>query len=139
MKKYFYSNGKEKFGPFSFEDLTQEGITKDTLIWFEGLNDWTPAHELTEIIPILEVLPPPVLDVAPKEVIKNVQPTDLKEASDGWVIAGFIFSFLGGIFGIGIGANYAFGKYPSNIKTLGWFMMIIGFVFAVIWRVMREI
>ncbi len=60
MKKYFYSNGKEKFGPFSFDDLKNENISKDTLIWFEGLDDWKYAKEIKEFQEILEVTPPPI-------------------------------------------------------------------------------
>ena len=60
MKKYFYSVGKEKHGPFSLDELKNIDINKDTLIWFEGLEDWTPASELQEMTPILELSPPPI-------------------------------------------------------------------------------
>ncbi len=55
MKKYFYSNGKEKHGPLGLDELKQKDISKETLIWFEGLDDWTPAGELDEIKPVLEL------------------------------------------------------------------------------------
>jgi uncharacterized membrane protein YhaH (DUF805 family) len=61
MKKYFHSVGKEKNGPISLDVLKQENITKDTLIWVEGLDDWTPAGELDEMKPILELQPPPII------------------------------------------------------------------------------
>ncbi len=61
MKKYFYSDGKEKHGPLSLEELKQENIANDTLIWFEGLDDWTPASDLEEMKPTLELKPPPIL------------------------------------------------------------------------------
>ena len=57
-----------------------------------------------------------------------------KKASLGWIIAGFIFSFLGGWGGIAIGLNYAFGKYEKETKTLGWVMAIIGFFSMAIWK-----
>jgi len=60
MKKYFYSDGKEKHGPLSLDELKQENIANDTLIWFEGLDDWRPANELEEMKPILELKPPPI-------------------------------------------------------------------------------
>lgn len=61
MKKYFYSNGQEKTGPVSHDELKQaQGISKETLIWFEGLDDWTPAMELEEIKSILGLQPPPI-------------------------------------------------------------------------------
>jgi hypothetical protein len=60
MKKYFYSDEKEKFGPFSLEELKKEKITKETLIWFQGLDDWKPARDIDEIIEIFELIPPPI-------------------------------------------------------------------------------
>ena len=61
MKKYFYSDGKEKHGPFSFEELKNETIDKSTLIWFEGLDDWKPAGEIKELEEILQLIPPPIV------------------------------------------------------------------------------
>jgi len=60
MKKYFYADEKEKHGPFSFEELKNEGIKPDTLIWFEGLEDWTPIIEIEELEEILHLSPPPL-------------------------------------------------------------------------------
>jgi len=62
MKKYFYSNGTEKQGPFSFDELKTENITQETLIWFEGLEDWTVAYEIEELNEIFELIPPPVIE-----------------------------------------------------------------------------
>jgi len=80
MKKYFYSDGKEKHGPLSLDELKQEDISKQTLIWFEGLDDWTPAGELDEMKPILELQPPPILteekDELSEPVVKEEETTE---------------------------------------------------------------
>lgn len=76
MKKYFYSDGKEKHGPLSFDELKQEGISKQTLIWFEGLDDWTQAGELNEMKPILELQPPPI---STEEKEESIEPVEKKE------------------------------------------------------------
>lgn len=73
MKKYFYSNGKEKHGPLSLDELKQEDISKQTLIWFEGLEDWTPAGELDEMKPILEIQPPPILTEEKDKLSESVE------------------------------------------------------------------
>lgn len=80
MKKYFYSDGNEKHGPVSLDELKQENITNDTLIWFQGLNEWTPAKNLDEMRPILELIPPPItiLENEP-EVIKQEEAPIEKE------------------------------------------------------------
>jgi uncharacterized membrane protein YhaH (DUF805 family) len=61
MKKYFYSNDNQKNGPYSFEELKNENIKKETLIWFEGLDDWTKAEYVLEIKEILELSPPLII------------------------------------------------------------------------------
>ncbi len=71
MKRYFYSDGKEKNGPFSFEELKNEEINPDTLIWFEGLEEWTFAKYIKEIEEILILSPPPL------EEISSVQSTSI--------------------------------------------------------------
>ena len=145
MKNYFYSNDNQKNGPYSFEELKNENIKQETLIWYEGLNDWTKASDLNEMIPILELIPPSLSDLKDsvktetkneekKQIPKNVEIPGLKKASQGWIIAGFIFSFLGGWGGIAIGFNYAFGKYKKETKTLGWVMAVIGFFSMAIWK-----
>ena len=145
MKNYFYSNNNQQNGPYSFEELKNENIKQETLIWYEGLDEWTKASDLDEMIPILELIPPSLSDLKDsvktetkneekKQIPKNVEIPGLKKASQGWIIAGFIFSFLGGWGGIAIGFNYAFGKYKKETKTLGWVMALIGFFSMAIWK-----
>ena len=63
----------------------------------------------------------------------NYVENSYKEASQGWIIAGFIFSILGGYGGIILGGNYAFGNYKKDTKALGWAMLILGVIFRGIW------
>ena len=49
MKKYFYSNGQEKEGPVTLEELKQKDIQPKTLIWHEGLDDWKEAESVEEL------------------------------------------------------------------------------------------
>ena len=50
MKKYFYSDGQVKYGPFTIEELKSKGIDATTLVWYEGLTDWQPAGDLDEFV-----------------------------------------------------------------------------------------
>ena len=57
--QYYYSNDDEtKKGPFYLEDLKFETIKKNTLIWNENLEDWTPASKLSELKNIIDYLEP---------------------------------------------------------------------------------
>lgn len=70
VKTWHYAVGQEHNGPISEEelrDLIKRGqITKETLLWQEGMSTWVPAAELSEIsasfavLPLLPVQPPPV-------------------------------------------------------------------------------
>lgn len=104
MKKYFYSDGKEKHGPLSLDELIQEDISKETLIWFAGLDDWTPAGELDEMKSILELQPPPILSEEKNESReskeKTVEPTENFESQSRTAKKGMFsspFSFDGRI------------------------------------------
>jgi hypothetical protein len=60
--KYFIINDNNQLGPFSHEDLPIDKITKDTLVWYEGLADWSKASELEELNHLFVVktsTPPP--------------------------------------------------------------------------------
>lgn len=148
MKKYFYSNGQDKEGPVSIEELKEKNIKSDTMIWFEGMEDWTPAIEIEEVKFILELNPPDIsgtddsiieinnntLDKNSFKNSKSHYSVGMKVASQGWIIAGFIFAFLGGYLGAIIGFNYALGDYKKETKRLGWVMAIIGILSAGVWK-----
>lgn len=58
MKKYFIHNGVEQEGPFDINELRSKKINSQTLIWHEGLSDWTTANNIEEIKEILNSPPP---------------------------------------------------------------------------------
>ena len=49
MSQYYYTDGKERFGPFTLEQLADKPITAQTLVWKEGLPDWVPANQLSDL------------------------------------------------------------------------------------------
>lgn len=63
MKQYYIHTGKEQLGPFTQEQLQERGITRNTLIWYDGLDDWTEASKLFDfpaLPPELKKTPPPL-------------------------------------------------------------------------------
>jgi Interferon-induced transmembrane protein/GYF domain 2 len=63
MSQYYYTDGKERFGPFSVEELQDKNLTPDTLVWKEGLVDWVPARNLQDLQSLFDMsapFPPPV-------------------------------------------------------------------------------
>ena len=60
MKKYFYSDGTSSFGPFSKEELTERGITRETRVWFYELGKWEEAGTVPELNSLFALVPPPI-------------------------------------------------------------------------------
>ena len=48
MEYFIIVNGQQA-GPFSLEQLIQKGITPETLVWTQGMEDWTPAWQVEEL------------------------------------------------------------------------------------------
>lgn len=50
MNRYFYidSEGKQK-GTFSPEELKNENIKRDTLVWTQGMSEWMRASDISEL------------------------------------------------------------------------------------------
>ena len=60
MKKYFYSDGTNNFGPFTLDELKEKKISRETKIWFQELGEWKSAGEVPELTEIFKLVPPPI-------------------------------------------------------------------------------
>jgi hypothetical protein len=49
MPEYYFLKGKDQLGPFSLQELQQQPILPETMVWHEALPEWIPASELTEL------------------------------------------------------------------------------------------
>lgn len=56
--KYFLVEGGDSTGPFTFEELKAKGVSKDSMVWYEGLSTWTRADEIPALAPIFAPAPP---------------------------------------------------------------------------------
>ena len=53
--QYFIVINDVQQGPFSIDELRQRNITSDTLVWAEGMPQWTPAWQVEELRPLFYV------------------------------------------------------------------------------------
>lgn len=68
MSQFYYTDGKERFGPFTMQELQSKNLTPETLVWKEGLVDWVPARNLAELEQLFSSFsnyPPPVAMASP--------------------------------------------------------------------------
>nr|MBS0036909.1 CD225/dispanin family protein [Saprospiraceae bacterium] len=68
MKKFYYSDGKEQFGPFTLEELKEKGIDADTLVWYQGLESWVPAGKAPYLKEVFGFTPPPIIKVSEEKL-----------------------------------------------------------------------
>ncbi|MBO1363214.1 DUF4339 domain-containing protein [Prevotella sp. A2931] len=47
--RYFIIENNQQAGPFSIYELKDKGITSETLVWSEGMANWTPAWQVEEL------------------------------------------------------------------------------------------
>ena len=57
--QYYLIENEEQVGPLSIEELSQKRIHKDSLIWLQGLDDWTKAQNIPMLQKIIGQTPPP--------------------------------------------------------------------------------
>lgn len=65
MKEYFFLIGKDQNGPFTVEQLANKGLTTETLVWTEGMENWQKLKDIPELVQALKpksVPPPPPID-----------------------------------------------------------------------------
>lgn len=70
MRKYFYYDGKEKFGPFTLDELKEQNLSRDNKVWFYGLNNWKPLSDIEELNSLTNSIPPP-LKISESEIINT--------------------------------------------------------------------
>lgn len=73
--KYFYIENEEQKGPVNFEELIALPITEKTLIWYEGLDEWTEAKNISALEEYFKKTTPPKIPIADKEPPKYTAQT----------------------------------------------------------------
>lgn len=79
MEYFIIENNGQQAGPFSLEQLVQKAITPETLVWAQGMKDWTPAWKIAELKTVLETVEAIKANTANKE---NAEGTSADAASN---------------------------------------------------------
>ena len=56
MEYFIIDNNGQQAGPFSQDQLVQKAISPETLVWKQGMTDWTPAWKVEELRTVLEAV-----------------------------------------------------------------------------------
>ena len=81
MRKYFYTDGVSKFGPFSKDELKSQQIKRNTKVWFFGLEKWTEISEISDLDDIISTIPPEIkpIKVAKESKIQETEQNTLEK------------------------------------------------------------
>ncbi len=66
--QYYIHDGKTQKGPYSKDEVKALNISPDTLVWHEGLDEWTQAKNVFQFAPT----PPPLKKMPP--VLSSITP-----------------------------------------------------------------
>lgn len=99
--KYFIVENNKQSGPFSIYELKDKGITSETLVWGEGMTDWTPAWKVDELRAFLfntkdASTPPPLPEDMEQPAAAQAEPPAAIEKKKGSsclkrMFVGFLF------------------------------------------------
>ena len=92
MKKYFYTNGTENFGPFTLEELKQEHISRGTPVWFQELGEWKEAGSVPEISEIFKLAPPVIPKPTPN--IDYNQHANTQQPPKTWLLESILVTLF---------------------------------------------
>ncbi len=59
MEYYLIDEKNQQTGPFTIEQLKTKGVQRKTKVWCEGMENWTEAEQVPELIDSLNLPPPP--------------------------------------------------------------------------------
>ena len=130
MKQYYYSDGHQRFGPFTLEELRSKSISEDTLVWYEELDDWQKAGEIAELNPLFELstMPPPLNRPSSPSITPsnpNVLDSSTEVKPKSWLVESILMTVLCclpfGVAGIinaaKVDSKYAAGDYQGAKKA----------------------
>jgi len=111
-------------GPFNFEELKGKNLSRETLIWFEGMERWQKADTIDALKILFKALPPPLPTIAltppplplPQKGEKEYIQTNITEENEYRKILGikrtfFIYGAAAVILILGISA---FNSYKNT-------------------------
>jgi len=70
---YIAVNGQQT-GPFTIDELKTKNIQRETLIWTEGLDNWTRADHIPILKDVLNPTPPPIPVMETKAITQHTPP-----------------------------------------------------------------
>jgi hypothetical protein len=153
MKQYYYTNGTDRFGPMSLEELKTKEITADTLVWYDGLSEWVKAGSVPELAGLFGINEPPPVENNYGQYGRGFTNTPPMPLPKTWLVESILvtllcclpFGIVGIVFAAKVESAYNRGDYDAALqasKEAGKWTQIgfwSGLVFGVIYIILVAI
>lgn len=97
MSNFYIHKDDQQQGPFTSDELKDLKITRETLVWFEGAEDWKKAVEIDELQEIFKSIPPPFVDKNTEEVNKVINEEKPSRIKKDLILVVFLILLNGGL------------------------------------------
>tara|TARA_R110002012_G_scaffold309637_2_gene516791 strand:- start:122 stop:757 length:636 start_codon:yes stop_codon:yes gene_type:complete len=102
MKEYYFQINDKQEGPFSLSEVKNLSLNKNTLVWFQDIDEWTELQFITELYLIIkkeQKVPPPIPNNKVLSQIKTEKDKKRKRANEVVnIFSVFKMSLIAGIF-----------------------------------------
>lgn len=123
MEYFIIDNNGQQAGPFSQDQLVQKAISPETLVWKQGMADWTPAWKVEELRTVLEAVEANKTNATNQQENQEPQQQTSEQAQQQAYLQGFQQ---------GAAMNANFQLQPKKRKSHMAIKLIIGLIVFII-------
>lgn len=96
MSNFYIHKDDQQQGPFTIDELKDLKITRETMVWFEGADDWKKAVEIEQLKEIFKSIPPPIVDIKTKDETQPAGEVKSPYKNKGVILVIFVILFISG-------------------------------------------
>jgi hypothetical protein len=97
MSKFFIHKDDQQQGPFTTDELKDLKIRRETMVWFEGADDWKKAIEIEELKEIFKSIPPPLIDIKTEDETKPTSEAKSPSKNNEMIVVILAVLLVGGL------------------------------------------
>ena len=131
MEYFIIDNNGQQAGPFSQDQLVQKAINPETLVWKQGMADWTPAWKVEELKTVLEAVEANKTNATNQQENQEPQQQTFEQAQQQAYQQAQQQAYLQG-FQQGAAMNTNFQQQPKKRKSHMAMKLIIGLIVFII-------
>lgn len=96
MSNFYIHKDDQQQGPFTIDELKDLKITRETMVWFEGADDWKKSVEIEELKEVIKSIPPPIVDIKIKDETQPASEANSPYKNKGVILVIFAVLLISG-------------------------------------------